>query len=130
MKLSPDVKTFLSTIADTSRQKDAEALLAMMHDETKETPYMYGASIIGFGTYHYKYESGREGDTVIVGFAPRKTALVIYGVIFYDQGTDKLKDLGPHTQGKGCLYIKHLSDVNEAVLRDMIRAAYRDKHHG
>jgi hypothetical protein len=87
---------------------------------------MWNANIIGYGSYHYKYESGREGDAVIVGFSPRKNALTIYGVI-YDQKTELLDQLGVFKQGKGCLYIKQLSDINIAILKEMVIKAYQQK---
>src|SRR5690348_13672933 len=121
------VQDFIDRIADETMRSDSRALLKIMQEETGETPYMYGPSIVGFGTHHYKYESGREGDTVVVGFSPRKQALTLYGVIFYDQGAGRLAKLGKHTTGKGCLYIKKLADVDEATLREMIHAAYTTK---
>jgi len=121
------VSKFLDSIDDEKRKSDSKKLLEIMQEVTELKPYMYGSSIVGFGTYHYKYDSGREGDTIIVGFSPRKQALVLYGVIFYDQGTDLAKELGPHTEGKGCLYIKDLDQVDEKVLKQMVQKAFKEK---
>ncbi len=118
------VEDFLNKIEPAERQADARELVHMMHTCTGETPHMWGSSIIGFGTMHYKYESGREGDTVIVGFAPRKQEFVLYGVVYYELNAERAKELGKHKTGKGCLYIKRLSDVNLEVLKDMIIRAY------
>jgi hypothetical protein len=85
---------------------------------------MWGSSIIGFDSYHYKYESGREGDMAAVGFSPRKSNLVIYLVDGISKHGDLLRDLGPHKAGKGCLYVKRLSDVKLSVLEQVIRASY------
>jgi hypothetical protein len=91
-----------------------------MKSATGENPKMWGPSIIGFDTLHYKYESGREGETVLVGFAPRKPATVLYGVIGFKGAATLLARLGKHTTGKGCLYIKNLSDVDQRVLEELI----------
>ena len=80
---------------------------------------MWGQSIIGFGSYHYKYESGREGDMLLIGFSPRKSATVLYGMIAFDDCKALLPNLGKHSTGKGCLYIKNLADVDQQVLRSM-----------
>jgi hypothetical protein len=85
-----------------------------------EKPKMWGPSIIGFGTRHYQYESGREGDTMLVGFSPRKSATVVYGVMGCRGAESLLADLGKHTTGKGCLYIKKLADVDQKVLEKLI----------
>lgn len=115
------VTAFIAAIADEQKQKDARKLVRVMQKISGEKPKMWGPSIIGFGSYHYKYESGREGDMPIVGFSPRSTALTLYVM----PGLDKplLDTLGKHKVGKGCLYIKRLSDVDEAVLEKIIRKA-------
>jgi hypothetical protein len=105
---------------EPARRLDAKAVIRMMKNATGEKPKMWGPSIIGFGIQHYKYESGREGDTVLVGFSPRKAATVMYGLIGSKDAEALLTKLGKHTTGKGCLYIKSLSDVDEKVLEDLI----------
>src|SRR5580698_10926541 len=105
---------------EPARRLDAKAVMRMMKNATGEKPKMWGPSIIGFGIQHYKYESGREGDTVLVGFSPRKAATVMYGVMDCDKTELLLAKLGKHTTGKGCLYIKTLSDVDQKVLRELI----------
>ncbi len=98
-----------------------------MSEVTGESPQMWGSSIIGFGVHHYIYETGREGDTVKVGFAPRKQALVLYGLKFYEVNIELLKNLGPHTSGKGCLYIKDLDAIDLPILKELILTAYASK---
>jgi hypothetical protein len=100
-----------------------------MRTITGVEPVVWGPSIIGYGTHHYRYDSGREGDTVAVGFAPRAQALVLYGVADYDQNLELAQSLGIHTTGKGCLYVKRLSDVNLDVLERMIKIAFEARHN-
>jgi hypothetical protein len=114
------VAAFVDKLAEPAKRSDAEALIGLMKGATGEEPKMWGPSIIGFGTYHYKYESGREGDTVLVGFSPRKPAIVLYGVTGSEHAEALLAKLGKHTTGKGCLYIKKLSDVDHKVLGQLI----------
>lgn len=113
----------VDAVSDETRRADARRLVRILQEATGEKPKMWGPSIIGFGTYHYKYESGREGDTPLAGFSPRKSACVLYGLLGVD-GSDKLlARLGKFTTGKGCLYIKKLEDVDEKVLRELIGRA-------
>jgi hypothetical protein len=105
---------------EPARRLDAKAVIRLMKHATGEKPKMWGPSIIGFGTQHYKYESGREGDTVLVGFSPRKPATVLYGLIGFKDAAALLAKLGKHTTGKGCLYIKSLCDVDQKVLEELI----------
>jgi hypothetical protein len=118
------VDEYIENIPDAGRRADSKQLLEIIKSATSEKPVMWGPSIVGFGLRHYKYESGREGDWMIIGFSARKQALTIYGVVFYDQGYDRLKKLGTYTTGKGCLYIKRLSDINIDILKEAIVAAY------
>jgi hypothetical protein len=111
------VTAFMSAITDPSRRADAKALVKLLQNATGEKPKMWGPSIIGFGSCHYKYESGREGDMPIVGFSPRKAATVLYGVA---GSRELLPKLGKHTTGKGCLYIKKLADMDQQVLETMV----------
>jgi len=114
------VTAFLDAIADQTRRADAKALIKLMKTATGEKPAMWGPSIIGFGSRHYKYDTGREGDMPIVGFSPRKAAIVIYGAHGCPEAETFLAKLGKHTTGKGCLYIKKLADVHQEVLEELI----------
>lgn len=118
---------FLSGIADEKRRTDSLALAKLMHQVTGEEPVLWGTSIVGFGAQHYKYESGREGDTAIVSFAPRKNALVLYGVALHDEDGTLRAQLGQYEMGKGCLYIKDLSAIDTDVLGRMIALAFAAK---
>src|SRR6476620_2621804 len=111
------VASFINQLADQTKRSDAKALVQLMQEVTGEPPKMWGPSIIGFGTYHYKYDSGREGDMPLTGFSPRKPAIVIY-ILTGARGSETLfAKLGRHTIGKSCLYIKKLADVDQAVLK-------------
>jgi len=114
------VTSFVNALTDSVKRADAKTLIGLMKSATGEAPRMWGPSIIGFGTHHYKYASGREGDTVVVGFSPRKPAMVLYGVMGCENTEALLAKLGKHTTGKGCLYIKTLFDVDQKVLRELI----------
>lgn len=120
------VSDYLNAITDPTRQADAKKVVELMHAISKEDPIMW-SSIIGFGSYHYKYASGRQGDWMRLGLAARKDQLSLYGVIYYDHNTKLLDKLGKHTHGKGCLYIKKLSDVNLDILEQMIKNAWSQK---
>lgn len=113
------VAAFIDTLTDPARRADAKALVKLMQSATGETPKMWGPSIIGFGSCHYKYESGREGDMPLIGFSPRKAANVLYGLHGSSDSKALLAKLGKHTTGKGCLYIKKLTDVDQQVLAAM-----------
>ena len=119
-----DPATFLRTVDDERRRKDAERMLAIMTEVTGEEAVLWGTSLIGFGSVHYRYASGHEGDTVKVGFAPRKNALTLYGLQGHPQSAELLAELGPHTLGKGCVYLKKLDGVDEGVLRKLIAHGY------
>lgn len=117
-----DPMAFIDEVENDVRRADAYRLVEIMRDETGEEPYMYGPSIVGFGTYHYVYESGREGDAPLAAFSPRKANTVVYLIGGYeDLYPDLLARLGPYKTGKSCLYIKKLDDVDEDVLRQLIR---------
>ena len=119
------VTAFLNKIQDTQLREDCFAILEIMESVSKTKPVMWGSSIIGFGTYHYVYESGREGDMVIIGFSPRKQNIAVYLKGGLDQLKDELSELGKHKTGKGCLYIKTLKDINAAVLRKLLSKAFK-----
>ena len=104
------VAAFIAAIADPTRRADAKALVKLMQDAAGEKPKMWGPSIIGFGSYHYRYDSGREGDMPLIGFSPRKAASVLYGMIGSSDAKALLAKLGKHTTGKGCLHIKKLTE--------------------
>jgi Domain of unknown function (DU1801) len=117
------VPAFLDACSDEARRADAKALAKLMQKVTGNKPSMWGSSIVGFGCYHYTYESGREGDMPIVGFSPRKAANVLYGAIGFSGADALLNKLGKYTTGKGCLYIKKLADVDLKVLETLIEKA-------
>jgi hypothetical protein len=117
------VPAFLDACADEARRADAKALARLMQKVTGDQPSMWGPSIVGFGSYHFAYESGRQGDMPIVGFSPRKAANVLYGAIGFDGAEVVLAKLGKHTTGKGCLYIKKLADVDVKVLETLLELA-------
>ena len=122
---------FIDAITDGTRRADAKALVRLMQGATGEKAMMWGPSIVGFGSCHYVYESGREGDMPLVGFSPRKAATVLYGLMGSGESEALLVKLGKHTAGKGCLYIKKLDDVDQEVLGAlMVKAASakRAKH--
>ena len=121
-KLNEDsVEDFLNAVEDEQKRKDAFALLKMMGEISGEPAKMWGKDIVGFGTYHYVYASGREGDWMLSGFSPRKASLSLYLMAGFDQLGDELSALGKHKSSKGCLYVKKLSDIDEKVLRKMIK---------
>jgi hypothetical protein len=114
------VDAYIGALAGETRRADAAALVKLMQSATGEKPKMWGPSIIGFGSYHYTYDSGREGDMPLVGFSPRKPATVLYGMRGASNSDALLARLGKHTTGKGCVYIKKLSDVDQKVLKELI----------
>lgn len=115
------VQDFLNSVKDEQKREDSFKILDMMQEISGYEPKMWGTSIIGFGSYHYKYDSGREGDMCRIGFSPRAQSLTLYMITGYSESSDDLARLGKHKTGKSCLYIKRLSDVDEDVLRDMIQ---------
>ncbi len=123
---SKDVKAYLDSVPHEGRREDADLLLNMMTRITGEPAVLWGPSIIGFGRYHYVYDSGREGDHFLTGFAPRKSNLVIYIMPGYGDFDDILADLGKFKLGKSCLYINKLADIDQAVLERLIRAGLED----
>jgi nucleoid DNA-binding protein len=114
------VSAFLDNIADAGRREDCRKVVDIMRSVTKEEPKMWGGSIVGFGRYHYKYESGREGEWPITGFSPRKGDLTLYIMGGFDQVSNLMKNLGKYKTAKSCLYIKKLSDVDLVVLRKLV----------
>ena len=126
------VESYLSGIADETRRGDCKTLAALMAKATKQPPKMWGTSIVGFGSYHYKYESGREGDSCLTGFSSRKGDISIYILADFPGREELLARLGKHKTGKGCLYIRKLDDVDPEVLVQIIASAVaeRKRHYG
>jgi hypothetical protein len=114
------VTAFIDKVADERKRKDSFLLIDLIKGLTGLEPVMWGPGIVGFGNYHYKYESGREGDAPLVGLSPRKAAIVVYLSSNFDKREELLLKLGKHTTGVGCLYIKKLEDVDIEVLKKMI----------
>ena len=117
------VVAFIDALTDPSRRSDARALIKLMEKAAGEKPTMWGPSIIGFGSHHYVYDSGREGDMPLIAFSPRKAATVLYGIAGFDGSEAFMAKLGKYTTGKGCLYIKTLADVDQKVLETMAAKA-------
>jgi hypothetical protein len=125
------VSAFIAAVADPARRADAKALVKLMENASGEKPKMWGPSIVGFGSYHYKYESGREGDMPLIGFSPRKPAMVLYGMGGFSGSETLRAKLG--TEGKGCLYIKKLAEIDQKALETLIVksvGAMRKKYGG
>ena len=114
------VEDFLNSVTDEQKRKDCFEILGIMEQVTKEAPKMWGSSIVGFGSYHYKGASGREGDWMLTGFSPRKANLTLYILGGFDSSQDLLKKLGKHKTSVGCLYIKKLDDVDKEVLKELV----------
>jgi len=119
-KNEASVEKFLGSIAESKKRNDCYSILDLMKNATNEEPKMWGSSIVGFGDYHYKYESGREGDYFVTGFSPRKQNLTLYFMSGFGERNELLKKLGKFKTGKGCLYINKLEDVNMKVLKELI----------
>ncbi len=123
VETSADVAAFINCVADESQRADAATLCEIMTRASGKHPKMWGPSIIGFGSYHYRYESGREGDSLKIGFSPRKGQIVLYGMGITDADAITMARLGKYKTGKACLYVKQLSDVDTGVLEALCRAA-------
>ena len=119
------VKKFLDTVEHDGKRADSFKLLEIMKEITNEEPVMWGPSIVGFGSYHYKYKSGREGDWLKTGFSPRKQSLTVYIMEGFDGYEELLGKLGKHKTGVSCLYINKLTDVDMSVLRKIIKKSYQ-----
>ncbi len=118
-----DVRAYLESVANKQRRQDALAMLELMREITGEEAEMWGESIVGFGSYRYRYASGRQGDWFLTGFAPRKQALTLYIMPGFERYEALLAKLGKHKIGKSCLYINKLADVDEDVLKEIIAAS-------
>ena len=121
-----DVGDFLESVDNAKRQADARVVLDMMARVTGEPARMWGPSMIGFGEYHYKYDSGREGDFFMTGLSPRKTSLSVYIMPGFDRYDDLMSRLGKYKTGRSCLYINKLEDVDLSVLEDLVAASFKD----
>ena len=119
------VATFIAAVDDVQKRKDCRTLMRIMKAATGTSPKMWGSSIVGYGTHHYTYASGREGDWMVVGFSPRKNALTLYLMGGLKAHAALLKKLGTHSTGVGCLYIKRLSDIDEHVLTRLVNASVK-----
>jgi len=126
------VEAFLDAVEDDARREDCRTVLDLMQRVTGEPPQMWGASIIGFGSYHYVYESSREGDWFLTGFSPRKRSLTLYIMAGFSRYDELMERLGKHRTGKSCLYVNRLADIDLDVLEDLVRqsVAHMRKVHG
>lgn len=126
------VESYLAAIPDEARRKDCESLAKLMARATKQPPKMWGSSIVGFGSYHYKYASGRGGDSCLVGFSSRKADISVYGLNAAPGHEALIAKLGRHKAGKGCLYIRSLSDIDLKVLGTLVAniVAAKKREHG
>ena len=125
------VQKFIDALDSEQQRRDSLELIELMKRVTGSEPKMWGSSMVGFGQYHYKYASGREGDFFITGFAPRKTALSVYVMAGFDGYEEKLENLGPYKTGKSCLYLKNLDGIDRNVLEDIVSdsvALMRDRY--
>ncbi|HET9478924.1 MAG TPA: DUF1801 domain-containing protein [Pyrinomonadaceae bacterium] len=120
------VTEFLNKIPDAGRREDCFAIAKMMQEITGSKPQMWGTSIVGFGSYHYKYASGHEGDWPLTGFSPRKQDLTLYVMMGFEKYEALMNQLGKHRKGKACLYIKRLSDIHVPTLKKLIKTSVKD----
>lgn len=119
------VTKFIEGVVDEQKRNDCFEILKLMKQVTKEEPKMWGATIVGFGSYHYKGKSGREGDWMLIGFSPRKQNLTLYLTGGFETHSDLLKKLGKFTTSVGCLYVKSLDDVDRKVLKELVQASVK-----
>lgn len=123
-----DVEEFLSSVANERRREDARAALELIRDVTGVEPVLWGSSIIGFGRQPYTGSDGKQREWFAVGLAPRQASLTLYGLTFYGSNEDLLQRLGPHTTGKGCVYVKRLDALDRAVLVELVQRAWAANH--
>lgn len=116
-----NVESFLNSVPDEKKRQDSFKVLELMKQVTGKEPEMWGESIVGFGSYHYKYASGQEGDWFLVGFSPRKQNITLYIMSGFDEYEQLLTKLGKHSTGKSCLYIKKIEDVDMGILKELVR---------
>jgi len=120
------VTEFLNAVADETKRKDSFDLVGLFEEVSSFKAKMWGSAIVGFGSYHYKYESGREGDAPLAGFSPRKDTFALYFSSDFEHREKLLQSLGKHKTGKACIYIKKLEDINEEILKQMITNSIED----
>jgi hypothetical protein len=120
------VEDFLAKVSPEKKRKDAIAICELMKKVTKLEPKMWGSSMVGFGDYHYKYESGHEGDSFLIGFSPRKQNFTLYVMLGIGNYEELLSKLGKHKTGKGCLYINTLDDIDVPTLQALIKRAFAE----
>jgi hypothetical protein len=126
---SASVTDFLNEIENEQKRNDCFEILQLMQQVTQHEPKMWGPSIVGFGFYHYKYASGHEGDSPLMGFSPRKQNITLYITTDYERFSGLMEKLGKHSTGKSCLYIKRLSDVDRDVLKQLMTEAFEPTKH-
>lgn len=131
-KNDASVDAFLQSIDDEKKRRDSYELLQLMKDVTGREPAMWGKSIVGFGSYHYKYKSGQEGDWFLTGFSPRKQNLTLYIMPGFERYEKLMAKLGKHKTGKACLYVKKLEDVDRGVLKSLVSESvkYMEEKYG
>ena len=120
-----DVEAFLNSVSGERKRQDSFTIMELMKQVTGQEPEMWGESIVGFGSYHYMYESGREGDWFLTGFSPRKQNLTLYIMSGFDDYDQLLGKLGKHSTGKSCLYIKKIEDVDVDVLKELVQKSVK-----
>jgi len=123
-----DVRAYLDSVPDERRRTDALAAVELMRGVTGAEPVMWGGSIVGFGTQRYTTADGKEREWFAVGLSPRKASLTLYGLTYDDSNQDLLDRLGPHTTGKGCLYVKRLDDLNRDALVELVERSWETNH--
>jgi hypothetical protein len=123
-----DVPAFLATVTDARRREDAEAALDLMREVTGAEPVMWGSSMVGFGRQPYTTADGKQHEWFAVGLSPRKASLTLYGLTYYGSNRDLLERLGPHTTGKGCVYVKRYAELDTSVLRELVERSWQANH--
>ena len=126
-KNDASVDAFIDAVDDETKRQDCRVVLDMMREITGEEPAMWGGSMVGFGSYHYKYASGRDGEWFLTGFSPRKQSLTLYIMSGFSEYEPLLDNLGKHKTGKACLYVKKLDDIDLPTLRQMIEGSVEQK---
>ncbi len=129
-KNAASVDAFIDSVEDETKRQDCRAVLEIMREITGEEPAMWGSSMVGFGSYDYKYASGHEGNWFLTGFSPRKQNLTLYIMSGFADADPLLAKLGKHTTGKACLYVKKLDDIHLPTLRKLIRESVDQKRSG
>lgn len=121
------VAGFINSVEDETKRTDSFQIIELFKKQTGYEPKLWGTSIVGFGSYHYKYASGHEGDAPLTGFSPRKDSIALYFPAVFERKEELLQQFGKHKTGKGCIYIKKLADVNQEVFKEIITSALAKK---